>query len=72
MEMGLMHMLGQMTIVAWIALVEGLLIMVVARPLLDFFRPIIANQRAVSLVATLFGLILIVLGLTGHADPTAL
>ena len=60
------------TIVAWIALVEGLLIMVVARPLLDFFRPIIANQRAVSLVATLFGLILIVLGLTGHADPTAL
>jgi hypothetical protein len=58
--------------VGWIALAEGLLIMALPEPLFAFSRRIVTHQRAVSLVAALFGIILIVLGLTGHADPTAL
>jgi len=60
------------SLVAWIALIEGLLIMIVAQPLLIFFRPVLGSQRAISAFAALFGIVLIVLGLTGHADPTAL
>ena len=58
--------------IAWIALVEGLLIMIVARPLLIFFRPVVVNQRMISLFAATFGIVLIILGLTGRADPIAL
>ncbi len=46
--------------------------MIAAKPLLIFFRPLIGSQRAVSLFAAVVGIILIVLGLTGRADPTAL
>ena len=60
------------SLVGWIALFEGILMMLAAKPLLIFFRPLIGSQRAVSLFAALFGIILIVLGLTGRADPTAL
>ena len=60
------------SLISWIALVEGLLIMVAARPILVFFRPLILSQRAISLFAAVFGLVLIALGLTGHADPTTL
>ncbi|MCL6730984.1 DUF2065 domain-containing protein [Sphingomonas hankyongi] len=60
------------SLVAWIALIEGLLIMIVAQPLLIFFRPVLGSQRAISAFAALFGIVLIVLGLTGRADPTAL
>jgi len=60
------------SVVGWIALVEGILMMIASRPLLIFFRPLIGSQRAVSLFAAAFGIILIALGLTGHADPTAL
>src|SRR6476646_9596251 len=60
------------SLIAWIALIEGLLIMIVAKPLLVFFRPVVVNQRAISLFAVLFGIVLIALGLTGRADPTAL
>ena len=60
------------SLVAWIALIEGLLIMIVAQPLLIFFRPVLGSQRAISAFAALFGIVLIVLGLMGHADPTAL
>ena len=58
--------------IAWIALVEGLLIMIAARPLLIFFRPVVVNQRMISLFAAIFGIVLIVLGLTGRADPIAI
>jgi hypothetical protein len=58
--------------VGWIALVEGILMMLAAKPLLIFFRPLIASQKAVSLFAAAFGIVLIALGLTGHASPTAL
>ena len=63
---------GIVSLIAWIVLAEGLLIMIAARPLLVFFRPVAASQRAISTIAALFGIVLIVLGLTGHADPTSL
>lgn len=58
--------------IGWIAMIEGLLIMVWARPLLAFTRPLVRSQRAISILATLFGAALILLGLTGRADPTLL
>ncbi|MFL6746145.1 MAG: DUF2065 domain-containing protein [Sphingomicrobium sp.] len=60
------------SLVGWIALVEGIAMMIASRPLLIFFRPLIGSQRAISLFAAVFGIVLIALGLTGHADPTAL
>jgi len=56
--------------IGWIAAVEGLLIMAVPRPLLALTRPLVGNQKLVSLFAAAVGLALIVLGLTGRADPT--
>jgi hypothetical protein len=58
--------------IGWIAMIEGLLIMVWARPLLALFRPLVRSQRAVSILAALFGAALILLGLTGRADPIAM
>src|SRR5580765_6642333 len=49
------------SLVGWIALVEGILMMIASRPLLTFFRPLIGSQRAVSLFAAVFGIILIAL-----------
>ena len=63
---------GIVSAIGWIALIEGLLIMVAARPLLAFSRSLIRNQRAVSIFAMLFGAALILLGVTGRADPTAI
>jgi hypothetical protein len=60
------------SLVGWIALVEGILMMLASKPLLIFFRPLIASQKAVSLFAAAFGIILILLGLTGRADPIAI
>ena len=56
--------------IGWLVMAEGLLIMIWARPLLSFFRPVVRSQRAISIVAMLFGITLILLGLTGRADPT--
>jgi hypothetical protein len=58
--------------IGWIAMAEGLLIMVVPGPLLNFSRGLVRNQRAISIFAMLFGIALILLGLSGRADPTAL
>jgi hypothetical protein len=60
------------SLIGWIAAAEGLLIMIAPRPLLTFSRNFVRNQRLVSLLAIAFGLVLIVAGLTGRADPTAL
>ena len=60
------------SLIGWIALAEGIVMMLASRPLLIFFRPVVGSQRAISLLAPLFGIVLIALGLTGHADPTAL
>ena len=59
------------SLVGWIALVEGILMMIASKSLLVFFRPFIGSQRAISLFAALLGIVLIVLGLTGRADPIA-
>ncbi len=58
--------------VGWIAAVEGLLLMVAPGPLFAFSRGLVGNQKLISLLAIVFGLLLILLGLTGRADPTAL
>jgi hypothetical protein len=54
--------------IGWLVAVEGLLIMVWAKPLLALTRPLVQSQRAVSMIAILLGILLILLGLTGHAD----
>jgi uncharacterized membrane protein YeiB len=58
------------SLIGWIALIEGLMIMVMPAPLMAFSRKLVANQRFISIFATLFGVALILLGLTGRADPT--
>ena len=45
--------------------------MTVPGPLLAFSRRLVGNSRLISAFAAAFGLILILLGLTGRADPTA-
>jgi protein-S-isoprenylcysteine O-methyltransferase Ste14 len=55
-----------------IAIAEGLLLMAVPRPLLAVSRDLVRNQKAISIVAALFGAALILLGLTGRAIYTAL
>ena len=58
--------------IGWIAATEGLLIMAFPRPLLAFSRGVVGHQRLVSLLAALVGVVLVLIGLTGRADPTAL
>ena len=56
--------------VGWIVLVEGVAIMACPKPLLRFSRGLAGNQKAISILAALLGAALILLGLTGRADPT--
>jgi hypothetical protein len=56
--------------VGCIAAVEGLLIMTMPGPLLAFSRRLVANQTLISMFAAAFGLLLIGLGLAGHAETT--
>jgi hypothetical protein len=63
---------GIVSLLGWIAAAEGLLLMVVPGPLFALSRQLVINQRLVSLLAAAFGLILVLLGLIGRADPTAL
>jgi len=58
------------SLIGWIATAEGILIMIAPGPLLALSRPLVRSQRAISLFAVLFGIVLILLGLTGRADPT--
>jgi hypothetical protein len=60
------------SLIGWVALIEGLLIMVIPRPFLGFSRSLVTNQRAVSALAIIVGVLLITLGLVGHADPTSI
>ena len=53
--------------IGWIALVEGVMLMVCPKPLLRVSRRLVRNQKLISLLAAAFGLILIALGLTGRA-----
>ena len=56
--------------VGWIVLVEGVAMMACPKPLLRFSRGLAGNQKAISILAALLGAALILLGLTGRADPT--
>ena len=56
--------------IGWIALVEGVMLMVCPKPLLRLSRGLVGNQKLVSILAAAFGAALILLGLTGRADPT--
>jgi len=62
---------GIVSAVGWIAAIEGVLIMTVPGPLLAFSRRLVGNSRLISAFAAAFGIILILLGLTGRADPTS-
>jgi hypothetical protein len=55
------------SLIGWIALAEGLLLMIMPGPLIAFSRRLVGNQKLISLLAAGFGLILIALGLTGRA-----
>ena len=56
--------------IGWIALVEGVALMACPKPLLRFSRGLVRNQKLISLLAAVVGVALILLGLTGRADPT--
>jgi hypothetical protein len=56
--------------IGWIAIIEGVMLMVCPKPLLRFSRGIVRNQKLISILAAGIGLVLIVAGLTGRADPT--
>jgi hypothetical protein len=56
--------------IGWIALIEGVMIMVCSGPLLRFSRRLVGNPKLISILAAGIGLIFIVVGLTGRADPT--
>jgi hypothetical protein len=53
--------------IGWIAIIEGVMLMVCPKPMLAFSRRLVANQKLISLLAAGFGLVLIALGLTGRA-----
>ena len=58
--------------VGWIISIEGVLIMAVPGPLLAFSRRLVVNQKVISAIAIVFGLLLICLGLISRADRAAL
>jgi len=53
--------------IGWIAIVEGVMLMVCPKPLMAVSRRLVDNPKLISLLATGFGLVLIALGLTGRA-----
>ena len=60
------------SLIGWIALAEGLLLMIMPGPLIAFSRRLVGDQKLISLLAAAFGLALILLGLIGRADPTSI
>ena len=56
--------------IGWIALIEGVVLMVCPGPLLRFSRGLVRNQQLISIAAAAAGIAFILLGLTGRADPT--
>jgi hypothetical protein len=56
--------------IGWIALIEGVVLMVCPGPLLRFSRGLVRNQQLISIAAAVVGIAFILLGLTGRADPT--
>lgn len=58
------------TVIAAIAVVEGMLILAVPRVMIGIGAPFFARPRAWAAVIVLLGLVLIAVGLTGRAGPT--
>jgi len=54
------------SLVGWIAAAEGLLIMLMGKSLMLLSRPLVRYPKAIGAAASLFGLALILAGLTGH------
>ena len=54
------------SLMGWIALAEGMLLMIMPGPLIAFSRRLVGNQKLISMLAAAFGLVLIALGLTGR------
>ena len=63
---------GIVSAIGWIAIIEGLLLMAAPKSLLAFSRRLVRSQRAISLVAALFGAALILIGITGRAGPASI
>ena len=55
--------------IGWIALIEGVALIACPRPLLRFSRRLVTNPELISLLAAAVGIVFIVIGLTGRADP---
>lgn len=58
------------TVIAAIAVVEGMLILAVPRVMIRIGAPFFARPRAWAAVTVLLGLVLLAVGLTGRAGPT--
>lgn len=58
------------TVIAAIAVVEGMLILAVPRVMIGIGAPFFARPRAWAAVIVLIGLVLLAIGLTGRAGPT--
>ena len=56
--------------VGYIAAAKGLSIMLLPGPMLRMSEALVRHQKLMSLVAIGFGVLLLVLGLAGRADPT--
>ena len=60
------------SLIAWIALAEGLLIMIAPGPLLALSRPLVRSPRLIGAIALLFGAFMLVAGLIGRAGGSTL
>lgn len=56
------------SLIAWAALVEGLLLIAWPQPIMAMSRPLVRNQRAISLAAALFGAAMLAAGLYAFVD----
>jgi hypothetical protein len=58
------------TLIGWVALAEGVIFLAVPGPFLALFRGIARYQRAISIAALLFGILILAAGLTGRATAS--
>jgi len=55
------------SLIGWIAAAEGLLIILMGKSLMLLSRPLVRYPKAIGIAASLFGLALLLAGLTGRA-----
>ena len=56
------------TLIGWLALIEGLILLAAPGPFLAAVRPLARWQRPLSLAAAVFGALLIIAGFTGRVE----